>query len=204
MRSAAPTLAPLFRSDHQLNLLASLFLYRGEWTIGELAEHAGVPLSTASREVHRLVDAGLASLKPKGQLRLVTANQDLPWVDPLVELLDQTVGPIHHLRGLLDESEWAAIDEAYVFGSWARRYHGESGPQPNDLDVVLIATTSLPANKILRFQRQLQDRIHMGVDAFAVTPAEWASPKGHEALADIKDNPTVRVTRMSAASEDSS
>lgn len=195
MRTAAPSLAPLFRSQHQLSILASLFLYGGEWTISELAQHAEVPMATASREVHRLVDAGLASLEPRGQLRLVRANLNLPWAGPLVELIDQTVGPIHHLRAQLDETEWAVIDEAHVFGSWARRYRGEPGQQPNDLDVVLVSSQALPASAILRFQRELQDRIHMPVDAFTVLPADWSAPKDN-ALRAVQNGPTVRVARL--------
>lgn len=195
MRTAAPSLAPIFRSEHQLSILASLFLYGGEWTISELAQHAEVPMATASREVHRLVDAGLASLEPRGQLRLVRANLDLPWAGPLVELLDQTVGPIHHLRAQLDSPQWSAIDEVHVFGSWARRFRGEPGTQPNDLDVVLLTHEPLTAGAIVRFQRELEERIHMRVDAFAVPPEDWAEPKD-EALRTVKSQPTVRVTRL--------
>lgn len=198
MRTPAPSLAPLFRSEHQLSILASLFLYGGEWTISELAHHAAVPMATASREVHRLVDGGLASLEPRGQLRLVRVNLDLPWVGPLVELLDQTVGPIHHLRAQLDRPEWSVIDEVHVFGSWARRYRGESGQQPNDLDVVLVTSEPMPASAILRFQRDLQDRIHMPVDAFAVLPEDWSDPND-QALRAVQDGPTVRVTRLKNA-----
>jgi predicted nucleotidyltransferase len=185
----------LFRSDHQLSILAALFLYGGEWTISELAQHADAPMATASREVHRLVNAGLVSLEPRGQLRLVRANLDLPWAAPLVELLDQTVGPIHHLRAQLDDPGWAGIDEAYVFGSWARRYRGEAGPQPNDLDLVLITAEPMPAGTVLRFQRQLEARIHMPVDAFAVTPDAWSRPSD-QALRALQDGPIVRVGRL--------
>ena len=197
MRTAAPSLAPLFRSQHQLSILASLFLYGGEWTISELAQHAEVPMATASREVHRLVDAGLASLEPRGQLRLVRANLDLPWAGPLVELLDQTVGPIHHLRAQLDSPEWSAIDEVHIFGSWARRYRGVPGPQPNDLDVVLLTREPMPAGAIVRFQRELEERIHMPVDAFAVLPEDWAEPED-QALRAVQSQPNVRVTRLHA------
>lgn len=197
MRTAAPTLAPLFRSSHQLSILASLFLYGGEWTITELAEHAEVPLSTASREVRRLSDAGLVTVEARGQLRLVRANVDLPWVAPLVELLDQTLGPVHHLRALLDETEWETIEDAHIFGSWARRYLGEAGQQPNDLDVVLITREPFDASQVLRFQRALQDRIHMPVDAFAVGPDEWAAPTD-EVLRDLQSGSTVRVGRTAA------
>jgi len=200
MRTAAPTLAPVFRSDQQLRILASLFLYGGEWTVGELADHAEVSLSTASREIHRLVDAGLASLEPRGQLRFVRANMELPWVRPLVELIDQTVGPVHHLRSLLNEPQWAIVKEAHLFGSWARRYLGESGTQPNDLDVVLVSTRRLPTSEILRFQRELQDRVHLPVDAFSVTEREWSMPED-TTLRDLQRGATVLVRPVESSSD---
>jgi predicted nucleotidyltransferase len=195
MRTAAPSLAPVCRSDAQLRLLASLFLYGGEWTVSELAEHAEAPLSTTSREVHRLIDAGLATMEARGPLRLVRADMDLPWVNALVDLLDQTVGPIHHLRDLLLDPEWENIEQAHVYGSWARRYRGEAGAQPNDLDIVLVTHEPLPTREVLRFQRALESRIHLRVDAVAITEQEWTQPTD-EAVRDLKGGATVPVHRI--------
>ncbi len=195
MRTAAPSLAPVFRSDYQLRILASLFLYGGEWTVSELAEHAEAPLSTTSREVHRLVDAGLATLEARGPLRLVRADTRLPWVDALIDLLDQTVGPIHHLRDLLLDPEWAHIEQAHVYGSWARRYRGEPGTQPNDFDLVLITRDPLSTPEVLRFQRALESRIHLSVDAVGITEQEWSQPTD-EVVRDLKGGVTVAVHRL--------
>jgi predicted nucleotidyltransferase len=30
------------------------------------------------------------------------------------------------------------VEQAYIFGSWAARYDGESGPPPHDVDVLLV------------------------------------------------------------------
>jgi predicted nucleotidyltransferase len=180
MRTAAPSLAPVFRSDHQLRILASLFLYGGEWTI---------------REVHRLVDAGLATLEARGPLRLVRADTNLPWTDALIDLLDQTVGPIHHLRDLLREPEWAQIEEAHVYGSWARRYRGEPGAQPKDFDVVLITRDAITTSEVLRFQRSLESRIHLEVDAVSIAKQEWQQPTD-EVVRDLKAGATVAIHRI--------
>jgi len=195
MRTAAPSLAPVFRSDYQLRILASLFLYGGEWTVSELAEHAEAPLSTTSREVHRLVDAGLATVEARGPLRLVRADTGLPWSDALIDLLDQTVGPIHHLRDLLLDPEWAQIEEAHVYGSWARRYRGEAGAQPKDLDIVLVTGDALSTTEVLRFQRALESRIHLPVDAVSIAEPEWRQPTD-DAVRDLKAGATVVVRRI--------
>lgn len=95
-------------------------------------------------------------------------------------------------------SAWVAIDEAHVFGTWSRRYQGEPGDQPNDLDVVLVTSEPMPTGRVLRFQRELQDRIHMPVDAFAVFPEDWSAPKD-EALRAVQNGPTVSVLRLTDA-----
>lgn len=196
MRTAAPSLAPIFRSDQQLRILATLFLYGGQWTVGDLAAQSGVSQATTSREVERLDAAGLVSTSRRGQFRLVEANLELPWTSALVELLDQTVGPTHHLRALLDDPDWSGVREAYIFGSWARRFHGEAGHPPNDLDVLLVADEEIPPRRLLRFQRELQERTGLPVDAFAVTPKAWREPGADQALADIRSGALVRVARV--------
>jgi len=193
MGSAAPSLAPIFRGAKQLSILATLFLYGGEWTISDLASHAGVSLTTASREAQRLVDSGLATGRDVGTSRLVAAREDLPWRISLLDLLDQTVGPTHHLRALISQPDWADVDVAHIFGSWARRHHGEPGRAPNDLDVVLVARRRFSPAILLRFQRALSDRIHLPVDAFAVSPSEWEAPG--DALRAIQEGPIVTVRR---------
>jgi predicted nucleotidyltransferase len=30
------------------------------------------------------------------------------------------------------------IEKVFVYGSWAARYHGEPGPVPNDVDVLVV------------------------------------------------------------------
>jgi len=53
MSESAPALAPLFRSDQQLRILAVLFAGEdAELAIGELAARAGVAQATASLDVH--------------------------------------------------------------------------------------------------------------------------------------------------------
>ena len=60
MSRSAPALAPLFRSDQQMRILAVLFADADEaLSIGEVARRADVAQATASREVARLAEHGL-------------------------------------------------------------------------------------------------------------------------------------------------
>src|SRR5688572_30566367 len=80
MSRSAPPLAPLFRSDQQLRILAVLFGQDGEeFPIGVLAERAAVAQATASREVARLAQHGLVTTRALGRNTLVSANWKLPW-----------------------------------------------------------------------------------------------------------------------------
>ena len=55
MRTEAPLLAPIFRSDGQARLLSTLLLTGDELSVTDLAERAGLAYPTAHREVARLV-----------------------------------------------------------------------------------------------------------------------------------------------------
>ena len=54
MRTSAPAILPVFRSEHRMRLLAVLFAPdEPELTVTEAASLAEVPVATASREIAR-------------------------------------------------------------------------------------------------------------------------------------------------------
>jgi hypothetical protein len=83
-----------------------------------------------------LSKAGLLKVRSLGRMKLVEANQDSMYFPELRALLLKAAGPAvvlgERLRGI------TGIDQAYVFGSWARRYEGETGPPPADVDVMIV------------------------------------------------------------------
>ena len=79
MRSDGPALIPVFRSQHQAELLMWLLLHpEQEFGVTEMAARLGVPLSTLHREVIRLDEAGLLRSRTQGWNRLIRANGDHP------------------------------------------------------------------------------------------------------------------------------
>lgn len=79
MRSDGPALIPVFRSQHQAELLMWLLLHpEQEFGVTEMAARLGVPLSTLHREVIRLDEAGLLRSRTQGRNRLIGANVDHP------------------------------------------------------------------------------------------------------------------------------
>ena len=135
--TSAPALIPLFRSDQQLRILGVLFAHVGdEVSIGDLAERAGVAQATVSREVARLEQHGLVVSRSVGRSKFVRPNWDLPWAPELRSILMQTVGLLGRLGEVFERER--GIESAFIFGSWAARYHGHEGPYPRDVDVLAL------------------------------------------------------------------
>jgi len=88
----AGPLLPIFRSEHQLHLLGELFVYAAHArSVAELAVATGIPQATVSREVGRMDEAGLVRSVRRGRLRLVEANDRLPYYHELRSLLLKTI-----------------------------------------------------------------------------------------------------------------
>ncbi|MFZ2237974.1 MAG: helix-turn-helix domain-containing protein [Gordonia amarae] len=92
MRSEAPPILPIFRSQHQAELLSRLFLAGDEATMTDLARHLDIPLTTLAREADRLERAGLLASRRVGRSRLFRANSRHPASGPLTELLTVAFG----------------------------------------------------------------------------------------------------------------
>ena len=83
MRTEAPLLAPVFRSDGQARLLSTLLLAGDELSVTDLADRAGLAYPTAHREVARLVDAGILSERKVGRTRLIRRQRRKPAGEPV-------------------------------------------------------------------------------------------------------------------------
>src|SRR5436309_7620025 len=122
MRTPAPPLLAVFRSQLQGELLARVMLGPDGATITDLATDLGAPVSTVQREVDRLERAGILRTHRHGRGRLVAVDETNPAARPLLELVTITFGP----RQVIEE-EFAGlpgVEELYLFGSWAARYRG--------------------------------------------------------------------------------
>lgn len=136
MRTPAPALLPIFRSDLQARLLLRVLTSDEGLTAADLARNLEEPEPTVFRETRRLLDAGLLRGERVGRALVLKPAEDNPATAPLRQLLVVTYGPslliTQALTGIAD------IDEAYIHGSWAARFHGEPGGPPGDVDVVVV------------------------------------------------------------------
>jgi predicted nucleotidyltransferase len=137
MKPRVPLLSPLLRSDTQGRMLAALYLHpEHEWTATELAREAGVSLPTILRDINRLTTTGFVLERTSGRNRYLRVNTSHPIFSAVADVVRHSYGPLAVLPEIL--ANVPGVEEAYLFGSWAARYEGKSGADPNDIDVVAI------------------------------------------------------------------
>jgi hypothetical protein len=172
MRTAAPALLPVFRSRLQGELLALLLVDAAvEWTVDDLAERTGHPYQTVANEVRRLQAADLVVSRSIGRTKLLHANAENPYFGPLAQLALMAFGPplvIAEEFGSLD-----GIEQSFIFGSWAARYAGQSGPAPHDVDVLLVGVPDRDA--AYEAARRAEQRLGREVNVVIRNPRDWES-----------------------------
>jgi predicted nucleotidyltransferase len=168
----APSLLPIFRSQHQLAILGYLYVHAGKaFSLADISRGTATPQATVSREVDRLSKAGLVAASTAGRMKLAEANTDSPYFSDLQSILLKATGPATLLREHL--SRVAGIQEAYIFGSWARRYEGELGPPPADIDVVVVG--DVDPDDVDATCRAIEHSLRMEVNPVLLAPREWRS-----------------------------
>lgn len=183
-------LLPILRSQLQGELLALLYLHpESEYSLTEAAAQIGATVRAVHHEVGRLVDAGLVQERRHGNLRLIKAG-DTRLTRPLTELLALTYGPLPVLARELAALQGVA--EAFIFGSWARRFAGEAGPPPADVDVLVIGTADL--DDLDEAARRVEKTLLRPVNITRVLPHRWADLSQDDGfLADVRSKARVRI-----------
>lgn len=181
MRTEAPALLPIFRSALQARLLLRVLTSDEGLTAADLARDLGEPEPTVFRETRRLLDAGLLRGERVGRALVLRPAEDNPATAPLRQLLVVTYGPSRLIGQAL--TGIAGINEAYVHGSWAARFHGEPGGPPGDVDVLVVGQPDRRAvdAALTGFETELGREINVTY----VNPERWRST----------DDPFVRTVR---------
>ena len=136
-QTAAPPLLPVFRSRLQGELLALVLGAPAvEWTAEELSQRTGHPRHTVANELGGWRRPGVFAARMIGRSKLIRANADNPYYEPLSRLALMSFGPPQVIREELGAID--GIEQLFIFGSWAARYAGKQGPAPHDVDVLII------------------------------------------------------------------
>ncbi|MFT4109622.1 ArsR family transcriptional regulator [Propionicimonas sp.] len=190
MRSEAPALLPIFRSQAQGEILALLLLHPDqEFSLTDLSRRVNAPLTSIHREVERLAEATLVAERQVGRNRMVRAHPAHPAWEPLTRLLELSFGPQHVVA-----EEFADIDGAsrvLIFGSWAARHAGRAGAVPHDVDVLVVGEGVARAD-VYEAADRAQGRLGLPVNPAIRTPAQWTDPDD-PLSAQIRSSPRLTV-----------
>ena len=190
MRTSAPPLLAVFRSQLQGELLARVLLSPGHLSVSDLARVLGAPIPTVAREVTRLEGAGLLTTSRVGRARLVSGNDVNPALGPLRELVMIAFGP---RQVITDEfGELDGVEELLIFGSWAARYHGEAGPPPGDVDVIVVGRPD--RDDLYDAANRAQGRLGREVNPVLVSTQRWQEA-AEPFLQEVQRRPTLVLTR---------
>lgn len=137
-RQPAPALLPILRSQQQGEILALLLGDPDlELSLTEIAARVGAPHPSVHREIQRAQEAGLVTSRRVGNTRLVKANTASPYYAGLADVLARAFGVPAVLAEVLRGVD--GITGAYIYGSWAARYEGQTGQRPvGDIDVLVL------------------------------------------------------------------
>ena len=197
MRTSAPQLLPIFRSEGQGRLLARVFLQPDRpATIAGIARELQLDDGGLTREADRLERAGLIRSERVGRSRTLHPNEDSPYHRDLYNLLLKAFGPVTVLATELSKVD--GVEQAYLYGSWAARYSGEPGSDPADLDVIVVGNppSGLELNDVAI---ELFSRLGREVNLHVVEPAEWdAAESGF--LREVQSRPLVPIDLAGVAS----
>jgi predicted nucleotidyltransferase len=163
-------LLPLFRSDGQGKLLARVYLAPDRPApIAELARELELDAGGLTREANRLERAGLVRSDRVGRQRLLRPNSESLYYPELYGLLLKAFGPAAVVGPAL--AGVPGIEKAFLFGSWAARYKGETGAEPGDLDVMVVGRPS--RSDVMRVARDLTSPLGREVNPTIVSPDRW-------------------------------
>jgi len=165
MRTPAPSILPLFRSEMQLALLGLLLLQaERSWTLQELAESLAAPASSVHRELRRAEQAGIVTRDASSRPHRFAAATSDAFYEPLVQLLSRSVGVEHELRAALDEHP--GVLAAMIHGSWA------GGPRRPDSDIDIVVVGDVDLRDLRRRLRPIGERAGRTLDLTVLTTEE--------------------------------
>jgi hypothetical protein len=195
MRTSAPPLLAIFRSQLQGELLARVLLGEpgqgttcGVTTISDLARDLARPVATVHREVVRLEEAGLLTTGRVGRARTVAADEANPAINPLRELVTIAFGPKQVIAAAFGHVE--KVHDLLIFGDWAARYQGESGPLPGAVELLVVGTPDRSA--IEHATATATKQLGRAVTPTVVSAQRWADAR-QPFLQQLARGPLVRA-----------
>lgn len=189
-----PALLPVFRSRVQAGILAATLLNPNRaFSLTELADHAGGSLASVSKESDVLEAAGILTRRNQGTVRLVRAGTGRPMIGPLTDLIRVTYG----VPQVLGEEfgRVPGIARITAHGTWADRFAGLPGPEPDTIHLRLTVTDedALDEEELQAATKRAAQRTKHKIQ-HAIVPGD--TPKGHVIPAQRDRRPTVDIAAI--------
>ncbi len=134
----------------------------------ELINLAGVGSGAVQRELARLAQSGLVTVKPVGNQKHYQANPGSPIYEELCSMVRKTVGMAEPLRTALAPLA-AQIKVAFVYGSIAK----QQDTARSDIDLMLVSDTLTYGDTILALQ-DVSAQLGREVNPSIFTPQDFA------------------------------
>ena len=133
------------------------------------------------RELHRMVDAGIAERELVGRQQVFRGSVESPLFEPLRELLERSVGAEALIRDVLERTD--GIESAAIFGSWAR------GQIDADSDIDLLVVGEFDYTSLVSELIALQERTGREINLVAMRADELSEQRDSGFLRDVLSAP---------------
>ncbi len=161
--SLATTLFP----DYRRRVFGLLLLHpERRYHLREIARLTSTVPGTLTRELAKLVDAGLLKKEGIGRQVFFSANRECPIFDELASILRKTSGLVDVLVDALLPLA-AQIEAAFVFGSMAS---GQAGSR-SDIDLMVIGSVSF--SELIAMLYPTQDVLGREINPKIYSRTEW-------------------------------
>ncbi|MEB0041295.1 nucleotidyltransferase domain-containing protein [Pseudomonas sp. MH10] len=161
------TLATFLFSDYRRKVLALLLLHPVErYHQREIARLTETISGTLSRELAKMVDAGLLLKMPVGNQMQYTANVECPIFEELASILRKTDGWLEALEKALNPVS-ESIEFAFVFGSMARG----NATSSSDIDLMIVGDASF--SDAITLLHPLQQSLGREINPKHYSASEW-------------------------------
>lgn len=163
------SLSTVLFPEYRRRVLGVLLLHPDQrYYLREIARLTDTAPGTLTRELSKLVKAGVLTVQKVGNQAHYTANRDCPIFDELAGILRKTSG----LRDVLVEALLPfaqQIEVAFVFGSMA------SGKARSQSDIDLMVIGSVGFGDLVAVLYPAQEQLGRELNPKVFTPAEWRS-----------------------------
>lgn len=124
----------LFSKVQQLILKLLYLNYNSDFYTNEIIRIINCGRGAVQRELEKLTEAGLITVKLVGNQKHYQANQSLPYYSELRSIVIKTFGLTDYLREALQHLGMNKIKIGFIYGSFAKQTDNEN----SDIDLMLI------------------------------------------------------------------